>query len=91
MSAVPPPATGNPSQGAVTPLCTLAGSSLGSAEEGGLENAGKLIDQHMAEDRGFRELSGQFMIRTHSEHTFDVWGLRVVCLDLVAVVYTTCW
>lgn len=87
MSAAPPSATGNPNQGVVTPLSPLTGSSHGSVEEGGLENAGKLIDQHMTEDQGFRELSGQFMIRTHSKHTLDVWGLRVVCLDLV---YSAC-
>ena len=75
MSVAPPLATGKPSQGVVTPLCPLTGSSQGSAEEGGLENAGKLIDQHITEDQGFRELSGQFMIRTHSKHTLDVWGL----------------
>ena len=68
MSAAPPPATGNLSQGAVTPLYPFTGSFQGSVEEGGIENAGKLIDQHMTEDHGFRELSGQLMIRTHSKH-----------------------
>lgn len=66
-SLAPAPTTSHPSQGVVTPLSPLASSSQGSVEEGGLENAGRLIDQHMKEDHGFRELSGQLMIPSHSK------------------------
>lgn len=73
VTALSPTAGGimNPDQGAMSPLAPLAASPQGSVEEGGLENAGRLVDQHMKEDLSFRELSGQLMIPSHSEHSLE--------------------
>ena len=60
------------SQGIASPLsfASVAVSSQSlSVEEGGLENAGRLVDQHMKEDHSFRELSGQLLIPSHRKKT----------------------
>ena len=69
--AAPSPTIGgmNTNPGQWTPLAPLATPSHGSVEEGGLENAGRLVDQHTKEDHSFRELSGQLIIPSHSEYT----------------------
>ena len=50
-------------------MAPVAVSPQSLSEEGGLENAGRLVDQHMKDDHSFRELSGQLMIPSHSKHT----------------------
>ena len=72
--------SGNPNQGVMTPLAPVVGSFQSSAEEGGLENAGRLIDLHMKEDHNFRELSGQLVIPSHSEYARVHVQLYVHCV-----------
>ena len=54
-----PPVTSTPTSGAP------AASQVVSE---GIENAGRLIDNHLKEDAAFMELSGQLRIATHSKY-----------------------
>ena len=65
-------ASSNPIRGStalLAPAALLSKSVVLSAEEGGHEDAVRLVDQHMKEDHSFRELSGQLMIPSHSKCT----------------------
>lgn len=59
----------SPNRSILTPsgLASMSISAQSSSTEGGLENAGRLVDQHMKEDHSFRELSGQLVIPSHSK------------------------
>lgn len=57
---------------------SVPSQSLLSAEEGGLENAGRSVDQHMKEDHSFRELSGQLLIPSHSKKNTDKF-VQMIC------------
>ena len=43
------------------------GSGMTQAAHEGLDNAGRLVDQHIKEDQRYTELSGQLRIPSHRE------------------------